>query len=110
MTFVSVVVLAARGLDLDAEEVGTLAGFGLGDDGDVVGGRVSPGTGDSESLLGGAGHEEELGPFALLFVVSEGGGGVIRHEWSLGSLSSLKSKSPLLPKSGRNGAPSNFFF
>jgi hypothetical protein len=71
VTFVSVVVAAARGLHLNAEEVGALAGFGLGDDGDVVGRGVSPGTRDGESLLGSAGHEEEFGPFSLLLVVSE---------------------------------------
>lgn len=97
MALVAFVVFAARGLDLNAQEVGTLAGFGLGDDGYVVGRGVSPGTGDGESLLGGAGHEEELGPFALLFVVSESRG--FGHEWALGSW------CPRLPKAVRHGAP-----
>lgn len=73
VTFVSVVALALGGFDLHAQQVGTLAA-GIGDDdGDVVGGGVSPGTGDGQAVLGGAGHEQKLGPLALLFVVRKSG-------------------------------------
>ncbi len=69
-------VAASGGLDLDAEEVGTLAafvggGFLRSDQTDVVRGRVSPGTDDGETEFGGAGHEEKLGPFALKLEVRE---------------------------------------
>ena len=94
VTFKRVAAAGLRGFDLDAQEVGARAGFGLGDDGDVVRGGVSPGTGNGEPLLGGAGHEEELGPFALLFVVSEGGAG-IRH---IGPWVRSKVKGPTSPK------------
>src|SRR6266516_7330845 len=69
-------VAASGGLDLDAEEVGTLAafvggGFLRSDQTDVVRGRVSPGTDDGETEFGGAGHEEKLGAFALKLEVRE---------------------------------------
>ncbi len=69
-------VAASSGLDLNAEEVGALAafvggGFLRSDQADVVRGGVSPGTDDGETEFGGAGHEEELGPFALKFEVRE---------------------------------------
>lgn len=66
-----------------------LSPSGIHDHGDVVGGRVSPGAEDGESVFGGAGHEEELGPFAALFVVFQDVGGVVWHWGSLGAKAPL---------------------